>query len=92
MRLSDPEFLRLTIRQFVLLLERHRDALDQQLYGPAMVCSVIANIHRDKRKRSQPFEPKDFLPKRDNAAGMEIPDGEMLYQQTLAIFGTTETP
>lgn len=63
--------------------------MDQQLYGSAMVCSVIANIHRDKRKRREPFEPADFLPRRSTAE-IELPDGEALYRQTLALFGTTE--
>ena len=27
-----------------------------------MVASVVANCHRDQKKRRRPFEPKDFLP------------------------------
>lgn len=27
-----------------------------------MVCSVLANIHRDTEKRRTPFVPADFLP------------------------------
>lgn len=29
-----------------------------------MVCSVLANIYRDEKKRRQPYQPSDFLPDR----------------------------
>ncbi|MCL5995491.1 MAG: DUF4035 domain-containing protein [Chloroflexi bacterium] len=29
----------------------------------AMLASLIANVNRDPRKHSKPFEPKDFMPK-----------------------------
>ncbi|MEX2188444.1 MAG: hypothetical protein WD875_16670 [Pirellulales bacterium] len=28
----------------------------------AMTCALMANIHRDKKKRSKPFTPSDFHP------------------------------
>ncbi len=28
----------------------------------AMTCALLANIHRDKKKRSKPFLPDDFHP------------------------------
>ena len=27
-----------------------------------MICSVVANCHRDEEKRAEPFTPADFLP------------------------------
>lgn len=31
--------------------------------GFAQVCAVLANIHRDKKKRKKPFTVADFMPK-----------------------------
>lgn len=37
---------------------------DEKLYfGAALTCSVLANIHRDEKKRAQPYTPNDFMPK-----------------------------
>lgn len=30
-----------------------------------MVASIIANTNRDPKKQKKPFEPKDFMPKRE---------------------------
>ncbi len=31
-----------------------------------MICALLANIHRDPKRRSQPFTPDDFMPQRAN--------------------------
>jgi hypothetical protein len=42
----------------------------------AMTCALMANIHRDKKKRSKPFMPADFhplaKPKRDVVVGIDV--------------------
>lgn len=30
-------------------------------WGQAQICSLLAEVNRDRSKRSQAFEPKDFL-------------------------------
>lgn len=30
-----------------------------------MVAAIIANVNRDEKKQKKPFEPKDFMPKRE---------------------------
>lgn len=71
-------------------MDRLVAAQDQQLLGSAMICSVLANINRDKNKKHEPYEPDDFMPHRGKRAEIEVPDGESLYRQTLAMFGTSE--
>lgn len=29
-----------------------------------MICSILAEINRDRKKRKKPFTPADFMPKR----------------------------
>lgn len=53
----------------------------------AVVASLLANVHRDKKKRVKPFTPQDFIPdfwKRMQAASQR-PTG--LAAKALAIFG-----
>jgi hypothetical protein len=54
----------MTLAQFGLLWERKRVIYEQSLHGAALVCSVLAEINRDKKKRSKAFTPADFLPKK----------------------------
>lgn len=32
------------------------------MFGAAMICVTLANIHRDEKKKPQPFQISDFLP------------------------------
>ena len=32
------------------------------MWPAALVCSVIANVNRDSKRRSEPFTPSDFMP------------------------------
>jgi hypothetical protein len=41
---------------------------DRLEWSFAMLASVQANIHRDSKKKSKPFEPSDFLPKWEKAS------------------------
>ena len=33
-------------------------------YRGAMICSVIAEVNRDRKKRKKPYSPNDFMPKK----------------------------
>jgi len=72
--LSEEEFWDLTPAQFDLLEKRYIESekakiqleeakikrSDQQT---ALICCVLANINRDKKKKPKPFTVDDFMPK-----------------------------
>jgi len=62
--LSEGEFWRLTPRLFSSLLDRYIARLETEDYHAALIASVLAEIHRDRDKRTQPYEPMDFMPTR----------------------------
>jgi hypothetical protein len=35
---------------------------DQADHRAALICAVLANIYRDKKRKSTPFKPEDFMP------------------------------
>ena len=43
-----------------MLLERHKQKQSADMYNSALICSVIANVNRQKGKM---FQPSDFMPK-----------------------------
>jgi hypothetical protein len=45
-------------------MQRRQAQLERADWGAALVCSVIANVHRDPKKRQRPYAPDDFLPRR----------------------------
>ena len=59
--LSDEGFWKLTLKRFAALAERYHLSIERQHYHAALICAVLANIHRDPKK-SQPFSPADFMP------------------------------
>lgn len=34
-------------------------------YRGAMICSIIAEVNRDRKKRKKPYTPSDFMPKKE---------------------------
>jgi len=42
------------------------------------LCSLIANIKRDPKRRSSPYEPKDFMPFLDDPELEDEGDGDQL--------------
>lgn len=56
----DPEyFWSLTLREFELLLKRHRT---ERYRVSAHVCAFFEERHRDPQQRGDPFTIEDFLP------------------------------
>jgi len=62
LNLSEAEYSDLTLAQFSALSEEHRRSQERQDFRAALICSVIANVNRDPKKRSKPYQPKDFMP------------------------------
>ena len=62
LQLSEDEFWVLTLREFIALSERYKDSQDWLDYRAALICSVMANLWSDTRKRKKPYSPSDFMP------------------------------
>ena len=63
LHLTDGQFWRLTLREYVKLTDRllaERRRADQRV---ALISAVVANGYRDPNKKSQPWQPEDFMPK-----------------------------
>ena len=65
LRLSDREFWNLTLAQFDALVRRYKDEQRRLDYRSAMICSILAEINRDRKRRIKPFSPEDFMPKEE---------------------------
>ena len=64
LKLSERDFWRLTLAQFNALLSRYTYEQESLDYRAALICSILAEINRDRKKRKKPFTPTDFMPKR----------------------------
>lgn len=62
--MSEGEFWSLTLAQFNSLAKRYAFEQETLDYRGALICSIIAEVNRDKKKRSRPFTPKDFMLKK----------------------------
>lgn len=59
--MAEEEFWGLTLRQFDALVRCNMMQQERLDYRAALVCSVIANVNRDPKKRPRPFTPRDFM-------------------------------
>jgi hypothetical protein len=55
-------FLRSSPRELGGLLDQLTERDRRRMVPAAMICSVIANVHRDSEQRSEPWTIQDFLP------------------------------
>jgi len=86
LRLGEDEFWHLTLKEFNALSERHKDAQDWLDYRTGLLCSVLAEINRDHKRKSQPYTPADFMPKK--ASRGQTPEQILATVQMLnAAFG-----
>lgn len=60
--LKSEEFWRLTPAQFFALGKRFDAKRRHYDQGFGIVSSVVANCHRDPKKRPKPFTAEDFMP------------------------------
>lgn len=63
MDLKPNEFWKLTPAEFTKYANGYRRREKNNLYGFALVASVIAEVNRDRKKRINPYTPNDFMPK-----------------------------
>ena len=82
LRLSEDEFWQLSLKEFNLLMKRHKEQRSAELYNSALICATIANVNRSKGKH---FQPSDFMPKEKKKKKMNINEmAEILKAITLA--------
>lgn len=48
--------------QYNALAERYKEDQKKLNYRAAMICSILAEIYRDRKKRPKAFTPNDFMP------------------------------
>lgn len=63
--------------------------------GFATLAAMLANIHRDRKRRPEPFTAQDFLPKWDReptAAGRAKDKAEAARSKFVTIFGGQPPP
>ena len=60
--LSEEEFWGLTLKEFNALCERYGVNQEWLNYRAALICSVLANIARDPKKKGIPYTTQDFMP------------------------------
>lgn len=58
--MSDDEFWHLTLAQLNELVKRYNDKLKLEDYHFALIGCVLAEINRDRKKRTKPFTLQDF--------------------------------
>jgi len=83
--LGEEEFWSLMPAQFDALCQRHREQEERADWRAGLICSVLANIHRDP-KRSRTFKPQDFMPvyaKSTEGKPQEVSENQMLEQMML---------
>ena len=55
------------------LVKQHQADERRLDYRAALICSTLANIHRNRKKKAQPFKPQDFMPDTRKASGQSPP-------------------
>lgn len=66
----------MTLAQYDSLAKEYVSEQEMLNYRGALICSIIAEVNRDPKKRSKPFTPSDFMPKKK----MKLTDKQMTDQ------------
>lgn len=61
LRLTEQDFWGLTLREFDALCKRKRQEDRTNEYYAALISCVVANAHRNPKKKTAPYQPKDFM-------------------------------
>ena len=72
--LSDSDFWHLTLAQFNELSKRYHEKEEWLDYRAALAPWMLAEINRDRKKRTKAFEPQDFMPKKAKTKQMSDED------------------
>lgn len=58
-------------KQFRALVDRLEHRLEREDYRAALICAVLANVHRGKKRKA--YSPKDFMPSQKNKGPQRPP-------------------
>lgn len=91
LKLSVKEFWKLLPKEFYALSKEYERKVQEDVdlimaqqewanWRAAMICCIIANAHRDRKKKPTPFKPSDFMPQKPQKLekGKKMTDEEML--------------
>ena len=53
----------MTLKEFNALAGKYKNGQSWLDHRAALICSVLANIWRDTKKKTTPFLPEDFMPR-----------------------------
>jgi len=90
LRLTESDFWGLTLAQLNSLTRAYNADQKNKDYRAALICTILANIHRDPKKKVKPFEPEDFFPSlASKKPQKELTEEEMMTRLKLmnAAFG-----
>ena len=62
MGLTSEEFWKLTLVQFNAMCKRFQSREERMDFHAGLICSVLANINRDPKRKTDPYTAKDFMP------------------------------
>jgi hypothetical protein len=86
LRLSEKEFWTLTLKEFAALADRYKTEQDWRNYRAALTPSILAEIHRDHKKKSTPYTISDFMPgKKQTASQQQIMSVEEIKARFMAM-------
>lgn len=57
--------MHLNLKRFNALVKRYSLDLERQYHHAGLICSVLANIYRDPKKRKKPYTAQDFMPRKE---------------------------
>lgn len=75
LRLNDEEFWSLTLKEFNLLMKRHKEQRSADMFNSALICATIANVNRTKGRS---YTPLDFMPKEEVKTKKKMTIAEMV--------------
>lgn len=74
MGLKPDEFWTLTPAEWERMVKGYLAREERADYRAGLICAVLANINRDEKKRSKPYEPADFMPQPSKPTAPQTPE------------------
>jgi len=81
------EFWRLTVGEFLDILEGYNKRREYERYNVATILAAIYNTIRTTKKKKEPYQPEDFLPKKVKTQKDLLEQAESLNE----MFGGTDS-
>ncbi len=75
------EFWQLTLTEWTRMAEGYMAREERNDYRAALICSVLANIHRDEKRRREPYRPQDFMPGEGKPKQSQTPDQMLMIAE-----------